>query len=599
MSAGTDTEHGARVNGTEAMCEAPALIMACVGCACQTPDREPICVNCRWTDATYGTDVGTLHRDAHTGCFLDSLPAACDALRPYQRDGLAQIAEAMRDGERRILRQLPTGGGKTHEIAAVTLCAVTQQLRVLILATRTRLVRQIHERLEAFGVPHGIIAAELRGMFDAFQFVQVASADTLYRRCLGDGAMPLPAADVVIFDEAHLAAADSRLAILEQYPNALRLGFTATPARKSGKSLSMAFDRLILGPSILELIREGSLVRPRIFSVPVVSRAELKALPKDAAGDYAEGAVGTLLSQPKLVGDVIENWLSIAAGRRSIVFACNKAHGASLVEGFGRAGIAAEILTDQDDEAMREEVIGRLESGHTRVLVNCFLMAYGVDVPTVECIVLARPTRSLPMYLQMVGRGMRPAPGKDHFVLIDHGRVVENLGVPTLDFGWSLDDSRNVSKEAEARTRSSSVEQPRTCPECHHAWLVSEEGSGCKLCGWAPMPTARGVKVESAMLAELDVDAEAQGPTVHSPEVEQFFREALGDAARRDPAKWNATPNKCRAAAWHAMRERFGLSEQKIPGRYWSMEPATASPGTAGWLTHRRIKFARSRSRVA
>ncbi len=531
--------------------------------------------------------------------FLDSLPPAADALRPYQRQGIGQIAAALREGERRILRQLPTGGGKTHEIAAVTLCAVNAGLRVLILATRTRLVRQIHERLEAFGVPHGIIAADLRGMFDAFQFVQVCSADTLYRRCIGDAVMPLPAAEVVIFDEAHLAAADSRMAILEQYPDALRLGFTATPARKSGKSLSTVFDRLILGPSILELIRAGSLVRPRIFNVPVVSREELKALPKDAAGDYAEGAVGTLLSRPKLIGDVIENWLGIAAGKRSIVFACNKAHGASLVEGFGRAGIAAEILTDQDDEATREEAITRLESGQTSVLVNCFLLSYGIDVPAVECIVLARPTRSLPMYLQMVGRGMRPAPGKDHVVLIDHGRVVENLGLPTSDFGWNLDDTRNVNREAEKRSRTRTVEQPRTCPECHHAWLVSEEGSACKLCGWAPAPSAKAVAVQSAALTELDMDAEAQTVTAHSPEAEQFFREALGDAARRDPVKWASTPNKCRAAAWHAMREKFGLPEQKIPSRYWAMQPATPSAQVAGWLTHRRIKYARARSRVA
>ncbi len=531
--------------------------------------------------------------------FLDSLPAACDALRPYQREGLAAISQVLHAGDRRILRQLATGGGKTHEIAAITYCAQAAGLRVLILATRTRLVRQIHERLEAFGVGHGIIAAELRGMFDAFQFVQVASADTLYRRCVADGVMPLPAADVVIFDEAHLAAAESRLAIFQHYSGALLLGFTATPARKSGKSLSVTFDRLILGPSILELIREGSLVRPRIFNVPVVTKAELKALPKDAAGDYAEGAVGQLLSRPKLIGDVIENWLAIAGGKRSIVFACNKAHGASLVEGFGRAGIAAEILTDQDDEPTREEAIERLETGRTRVLVNCFLMAYGVDVPAVECIVLARPTRSLPMYLQMVGRGMRPAPGKDHFVLIDHGRVVENLGLPTSDFGWNLDDTRNVNREAEKRARTRTVEQPRTCPECHHTWLVSEDGSACKLCGWAPAPTAKAVKVQGAMLTELDVEAQAQQPTAHSPEAEQFFREALGDTARRNPAKWQATPNKCRAAAWHAMRERFGLPEQSIPGRYWSMQPETPSAAVAGWLTHRRIKFARSRSRVA
>ncbi|MHB1561130.1 MAG: hypothetical protein ACYC61_27075, partial [Isosphaeraceae bacterium] len=120
-----------------------------------------------------------------------------------------------------------------------------------------------------------------------------------------------------------------------------------------------------------------------------------------------------------------------------------------------------------------------------------------------------------------------------HFLLIDHGRVVENLGLPTSDFGWTLDDTRNVNREAEKRARTRTVEQPRTCPECHHAWLVSEEGSACKLCGWAPAPSAKAVAVQSAALAELDVDAEAQTVTAHSPEAEQFFREALGDAARR------------------------------------------------------------------
>lgn len=547
------------------------------------------------SNAGRDTDSGERKAILPFAGFLDSLPAPCDVLRSYQREGLAEIAQAMHEGERRILRQLPTGAGKTHEIAAVTLAASQADLRVLILATRTRLVRQILERLDGFGVAHGVVAASLRGMTDWFQRVQVASADTLYRRCLGDGHMTLPPSDVVIFDEAHLAAADSRLAILERYPEALRLGFSATPARKSGKSLSKAFDRLILGPSILELIQAGSLVRPRIFSVPIVSKAELKALPKDASGDFQAKDLSALLSRAKLVGDVIENWLAIASGKRSIVFACNKAHGASLVEGFGRAGIAAELLTDQDDEETREQAIARLESGQTSVLVNCFLMAYGVDLPSVECIVLARPTRSLPMYLQMVGRGMRPAPGKDHFLLIDHGRVVENLGLPTSDFGWNLDDQRNVNREAEAHSRSSTAEKPRTCPECHHMWLVSEEGNACRQCGWAPAPTAKPIAVQSATLAELDVDTETQGPSVYSVEVEQFFREALGDAARRDPAKWRATPNKCRAAAWHAMREKFGLPEQRIPGRYWSMQPVPPSAQVAGWLTHRRIKYARSR----
>lgn len=530
---------------------------------------------------------------------LDSLPAACDVLRPYQRQGLAEISQAMHAGYRRILRQLPTGGGKTHEIAAITLAASQAGLRVVIFATRTRLVRQIHERLEAFRIDHGVLAAELPELRNLMLPIQVASIDTVYRRCLGDGRTPLPAADVLVFDEAHLAAAESRMAILEQYPQALHLGFTATPARKSGRSLSAAFDRLILGPSMLELIQAGSLVKPRIFNVPVISSAELKALPKDATGDFQAKDLSALMSRAKLVGDVVQNWLQIAGGKRSIVFAVNKTHGACLVEDFSRRGVAAELLTDQDDEATREAVIHRLESGQTSIIVNCFLMAYGVDVPAVECIVLARPTRSLPMYLQMVGRGMRPAPDKDHFVLIDHGRVVENLGLPTTDFGWNLDDTRNVSREAEARSRSSTVEQPRTCPECHHAWLVTEEGNACSVCGWVPAPKAKPIAVEQAELAELDIDDQAKRIMPWAPEAQEFFREALGDAARRDPEKWRLAPNKVRASAWHAMRERFELPEQRIPSNYWNLQPLPPSAQTANWLHYRRIRFFRGKGRAA
>lgn len=526
--------------------------------------------------------------------FLDSLPAACEVLRPYQRQGLAEIAQVLHAGERRILRQLPTGGGKTHEIAAVTLAASQADLRVLILATRTRLVRQIHERLDSFGVDHGVLAAELSALRNLLLPVQVASADTVYRRCLGNGRTPLPSAEVVIFDEAHLAAATSRMAILQRYPDALHLGFTATPARKSGRSLSAAFDQLILGPGMLELIQAGSLVRPRIFNIPVVTRAELKSLPKDAAGDFQAKDLAGLMSRPKLIGDVVDNWLQIAAGKRSIIFAVNKAHGASLVEDFSRRGVPAELLTDQDDEPTREAVIARLESGQTTVIVNCFLMAYGVDLPSVECIVLARPTRSLPMYLQMVGRGMRPAPGKEFFLLIDHGRVVENLGLPTGDFGWNLDDARNVNREAEARSRSNTVEKPRTCPECHHVWAVSEGGNACGVCGWAPAPKAKSIIAEQANLAELDTER-TKRPTPHSPEVQQFYREALGEYAKRKPDIWRERPNTARASCWHSMRERFGLPEQRIPSSYWSLMPLPPSPATAGWLQHRRIAFWRSK----
>jgi superfamily II DNA or RNA helicase len=502
----------------------------------------------------------------------------------------------MHTGHRRIVLQAPTGAGKTHQIAAMTAAAVEHGLRVLILATRTRLVRQLHERLEEFGVVHGVIAAPLPELRDYGCTVQIASADTLHRRCIADRRMPLPAVDALIFDEGHLAGADSRFAILDSYPQALRIGMTATPARRSGRGLGAVFDVLIPGPSILELISADMLVRPRIFNTPLVTMAELEGLPKDAARDYQSKALGALLSRPKLIGDVVQNWLRIAAGKRTIVFACNKAHGAQLREEFTQAGIAAELLTDSDNESTREEVYARLEAGRTTVLVNVFLAAYGIDLPTVECIVLARPTRSVVMYLQMVGRGMRPALGKTDFLLIDHGRCVDNLGIPHAPREWTLDDKRNINAETRERfTRKATEEKPRTCPECRHLWLASQDGEACRECGWVPAPRPQSVKVQAAELGEL-IETNKQLLMPHAPEVAQFYREAVYWYGARWPYRWRERPKSGRWWAWLQTREKFGFDEQLgMPQGFWDAAPTPTSSPVNGWLKSQLIRYAKRR----
>jgi superfamily II DNA or RNA helicase len=420
--------------------------------------------------------------------WLATLPPACGCLRPYQLEQIEKIRTAMEAGHRRVLVQLPTGGGKTHEIAAITAAAKTAGMRTLILATRTRLVRQIHERLKSFDVSHGVIAAALPDLTHAGAWVQVASVDTLYRRCLVDKRRPLPAGDVVIFDEAHLAPAPTRAAILEQYRQAL-LGFTATPARRSGKPLRDQFDVLIPGLSVRELIDLGQLVRPRIFNVPVVTEQELKDIPKDATRDYQQKALGDLMVRPKLVGDVIENWSRIAPGRRTLVFAIDKRHGEALVERFMSAGVKTELLTDEDGEETREAVVARLESGETTVIVNCFLLSYGVDIPLVSCIVLARPTRSLVLYMQSVGRGLRPAEGKSESSSSTTGASSRTWGsqpIPSTG-AWKLAPTSTTapasgSREA-ARPRSRRNEAARsasTCGESARKATAAETAAGSR-----------------------------------------------------------------------------------------------------------------------
>lgn len=529
--------------------------------------------------------------DGTSSTFLETLPPCADCLRPNQRDLIAAIAAELAKGHRRVLGQADTAFGKTHVIAAVTAAAVEAGLRALILVTRTRLALQVHERFDLFKIPHGVIAASLPEHSWSNASVQIAMADTLYRRSIVDGSMPLPAADVVVFDEAHLSLGASRLAILDRYPDAIRLGFTATPAKTSGRSLREGYDVLVCGPSTRTLIAAGDLVRPRVFSAPSVSSSELDRVKKDSkSGDYATGEVSALMRRPKIVGDVLENWLRIANGKRTIIFACDKAHGAELGQKFRGAGIAAELLTDQDPEPEREAAIYRLEQGRTTVLINCFLLSYGIDVPLVECVVLARPTRSIVLYRQAVGRGMRPAPGKQHLIVIDHGRVIENLGMPDAPIDWSLDDERNVNVEQRRATeRRRIAETPRTCPECSHSWMVSEEGPACDVCGWAPAPAPKAVRVQAAELKEIG----GLDDQVADDEVHRFFSEALSFYRQRWPEKWAARANSGRWWAWQNTRERFQLDAEKPPGNYWRTMPAPLTPATSGWLKSRLIAWKR------
>lgn len=548
----------------------------------------------------YQVDLGLLPeqpsyaraRTRETADWLDVLPqTGAVTLRDYQADLLARIAAKLRT-HRRICVQSPTGSGKTTIFAVLIAAAVAAGLRVLVLATRTRLVRQIHDRLDLIGVRHGVIAASLPGLTAWSQPVQVASVDTLYRRCIVDGKMPLPVADVVVFDEAHLALGASRQAVLNSYPEAWQFGFTATPAKTSGASLRDQFDALILGPSVADLVAQGQLVRPRIFNTPIVSSKELRSVGTDSkTGDYKTGRLSELMSRPKLIGDVVENWLAIANGQRTLVFACDKGHGAELLQKFRQAGVAAEQLTDDDDDDTREEVIARLESGATTVVINCFLLSYGIDIPLVDCVVLARPTRSVVMYLQSVGRGMRPAPGKEYFTLIDHGRVVENLGHPLYDRDWSLDSTSNVNTQARERMqRQSAEERPRTCKECKCSWLTTEEGPNCPHCGWHPTPTAKPVQVVDARLVE------SQEAPMDREAMERFYREACQWYATRWPDRWMRKPNSGRYWAWSQTRTKFKRpDDEAMPRGWWSLPPEQPSAQTAGWLKAQQIRWAKRR----
>jgi DNA repair protein RadD len=384
-------------------------------------------------------------------------------LRPYQDGAVAKAGALVRRGVRRILIQLPTGGGKTVIAARVLSGAVAKGKRALFLAHRREIVAQSYWKLVDDGVPQasmgivmgdGIIADRASSKpFKASNpgaLAQVASVQTLVRRAR-------PPADVVFVDECHHAAADSWQELIGHYyaRGAVVIGLSATPVRTDGRGLADLFDEMVCVERVSALIEGGYLVRPRTFSsrlAPDLSGVKVRG------GDYVVDGLSKAMRDTKLIGNILEHWQRHNDGRTTVVFAVDVAHSLALVERFVAAGVSAEHLDGEMDTAARDAVLGRMASGATQVVVNCMVLTEGWDLPRAKCCVLARPTKSLALHLQQVGRVMRPWQGVEA-VILDHAGNCQTHGLAERDRVWEL--SPTVEKKGAKKPA-----EERQCPEC-------------------------------------------------------------------------------------------------------------------------------------
>ena len=387
-------------------------------------------------------------------------------LRPYQRAALDGLRASIARGRRRVLLVLPTGAGKTTVAAAMIHGAVARGKRVLFLAHRKELIDQCSQRLDQFSIPHGVIMAGHR-RWHPLMPVQVASVQTLVRRAM-------PPADLVIVDEAHHARARTYLRILDHYPCAPVIGLTATPWRTDGRGLGELFEDLVAPISIRELIEQG-------FLVPVTGFAydspDLRAVRK-RGGDYDPHGLELAMGGQVIAGHIVERYLEHGRGKRAILFATSVKHSLDLVQRFRNAGVHAEHLDGTTDKLTRERILARLASGETQVVSNVGVLTEGWDCPAVEICILARPTASVALYLQMVGRVLRPAPGKTVARIHDHAGCILMHGLPHAERDYSL-----TADTAEAREAREDGPSPlRQCPKCYA--IFEPAGPACPVCGF-------------------------------------------------------------------------------------------------------------------
>ena len=407
-------------------------------------------------------------------------------LRDYQSRAIHDLRTAYRSGARAPLLVAPCGMGKTIVFAAITAGAVERGRRVLILVHRRELIRQASAKLTWAGVEHGVIAA---GFEPSDHPVQVASVQTLARRLKLQTWQP----DLIVVDEAHHAVAGTWSQILDHWPHALRLGVTATPVRRDGRGLGAMFDRLVLGPSMQDLTAQGFLTRARIYAPQIrFQEANLRV----RSGDYAPEQAAAELDKPSITGDAIEHYQRLGRGCGAIAFCCTTAHAEHVAAQFRASGITSQTVLGTTSVQDRELAINNLATGALQVLVSVDVISEGTDVPSVGCAILLRPTQSEGLYLQQVGRVLRPAPGKDHALILDHVGNVHRHGFPDDVRTWSLDDARR-------RTGKGGPAAPavRTCESCFAAFKPAPV---CPCCGaeCAPEPR-RALKEVAGELQEL------------------------------------------------------------------------------------------------
>ena len=395
------------------------------------------------------------------------------ALRDYQKDVVQRVRAAFARGHRRVCAVLPCGAGKTVLAAAMARGALEKGHRVLFLVHRRELLEQTARTFRACGLSFGVIAAGARAGRDLP--CNLASVATLARRLAS-----LPAPQFIVVDECHHVTARTYLSILEAFPRAFVLGLTATPARLGGQGLSAVFDALVVGATVKDLIQRGALAAFRYYAPPSKfdpARARVRC------GDYVRADLLQQVDEAPIVGDVVAEYQKHAAGKRAIVYCVSRAHAQHVAAAFAAAGIAAAAVDGETAPEERRAAVRQFRAGKLRVLCNCELFGEGFDVPALDAVILARPTKSLTLFLQQATRAMRidPAnPGKEA-IIIDHvGNVFEH-GLPDEDRTWRL----TARKE---RKKASDAPALRICPAC----FAANRGGAPRCCVCGQVFTAQG-----------------------------------------------------------------------------------------------------------
>lgn len=416
-------------------------------------------------------------------------------LRPYQQHVIDDTRAALQRA-RSVLVVAPTGSGKTVLAAYMLGTARTKGRTAWFLAHRDFLLDQTAATFDSVGIPYGFIAAGRP--FNPAHAVQIVSIGTASRRL-----DRLTAPDIIVWDEVKHIAAASWAAIFRWAPNAIHIGLDATPWRLDGRGLGDYFEEMVSGPSVSQLMREGYLSSYRAFAPSAPDLAGVHTI----AGDYNRGELGGVMDDGQIIGDMVRHYRERADGKRAVYFAVSVEHSQHIAQVFSAAGIGAYHLDASSPPTERRSALKQFSDGRINVLTNVQLFDEGFDVAAqsgtdvcIEAVGLARPTKSLCLHLQQIGRALRP---KDSpAIILDHAGNLLRHGLPDDKRQWSLN---GIDKRKAASREGPAVTQCRSCYGVHRAGLMA-----CPYCGTCRVLQAREVEEVAGQLVEIDRAAMAK-----------------------------------------------------------------------------------------
>lgn len=495
-------------------------------------------------------------------------------LRDYQKKLIDGCRNAMVGGQMRVVAYLPTGGGKTAVACGMIKNAVARGKKVAFVCNRNQLIRQTSRVFDEQGIPHGIIQGE--NTRDIWAQVLVCSIQTVAKR-------GLPGVDLLILDECHACPGT------KAYHDVMRgkyvIGLTATPYQR-GMGAHIApfagplFQSVVVGADMKDLIRSGNLVKADVWAPDVPDLSSVRIV----AGDYKEDQLSEAMNKPQLVGNVVEHWLHLANGKKTMAFTVDIAHSQSMCRQFIASGVNAVHVDYHMDQHTREAIYKEYRDGATTLLCNCALLSEGADFPACEVLILARPTKSKVRYAQMFGRVLRPSPGKDRAIVLDHSGASLSLGMP-WDFSVThLDDGKPKKSSSRKEVAEKPVPVPKLCAKC--SYLKPAGVRICPSCGTEPCKQSE-VEHTDGELKKIGDKAKKKVTAIDRLEAigrQEVYSQLVGICDKRGYKE-----------GWASMKYKDAFGEW--PPKSFDKSPSDACGAVLAWECSQRLKYAYGKKR--